>query len=481
MLDFQLRHIQEVAAPAERFRVLIHFKNDLAELQKLEFQLSSVAGDVAAGSIPSSRMDELSKHPNIIVVEASRTLKDETDVSAVEINLVDPLTLRRNIPGGGRNAIIGIIDSGFDLTHPGFTIFPTDLTRVLAAWDQTATGGNPPHGFDYGVEFTRAVIQQNIDNKNILKNGGSHGTNVAGIAAGNGDPDGIFKGMAPDADLIFVTYKNDVPIGGSALVLDAINYIRRLATKCDRPVVINLSQGDQLGPHDGSSLLERAIDNVVEMGRTLVVKSAGNAAGQHQPGPQHAHGQVTAGQNFILPFDLTQLENKGIQGDTIELWYEGNDLLSVALKTPSDFTSEFIAPGKSDTIPFASGSQASVYSDLKHPINGHNRIGIVFQESPNWECGRWELILRGEKVSNGEFDAWVDRPNGETRIAFKDHNSNSGTITIPGNARRVITVGGFVSRPTHGGETGEVKGTLAMGSSHGPTDGLSQTSLHRAP
>jgi hypothetical protein len=89
MLDFQLRHIQETAAPAERVRVLIHFKNDLAELQKLEFQVSSVAGDVAAGSIPSSRMEELSKHPNIIFVEASRTLKDETDVSAVEINLVD--------------------------------------------------------------------------------------------------------------------------------------------------------------------------------------------------------------------------------------------------------------------------------------------------------------------------------------------------------------------------------------------------------
>ncbi|HZI88692.1 MAG TPA: hypothetical protein VFD48_17805, partial [Pyrinomonadaceae bacterium] len=147
MLDFQLRHIQETAAPAERVRVLIHFKNDLAELEKLAFQVSSVAGDVAAGSIPSSRMDELCKHPNIVFVEASRTLKDETDVSAVEINLVDPVTLRRNIPGGGRNAIIGIIDSGFDLTHPGFTIFPTDLTRVLAAWDQSATGGNPPHEF----------------------------------------------------------------------------------------------------------------------------------------------------------------------------------------------------------------------------------------------------------------------------------------------------------------------------------------------
>ena len=255
----------------------------------------------------------------------------------------------------------------------------------------------------------------------------------------------------------------------SAFVVDAINYIRRVATGLDRPVVINISQGDQLGPHDGTSLLERAIDNVVSMGRTLVVKSAGNAAGTNQAGPQHAHGQVTALQDFRLPFDLTQLENKTIQGDTIELWYDGNDLLSVALKPPTGSPSKFIPAGKDDTIVFPNGSAASVYSDLKHPISGHNRIGIVFEESPNWETGRWELILRGEKVVNGEFDAWVDRPNGETRIAFKEHNSNSGTITIPGNAHRVITVAGFISRPVHGGETGQVKGTLAEGSSHGPT------------
>jgi subtilisin family serine protease len=471
MLDFQLRHIGEVAPPDERVRVLLHYRNEdeLQDLEKLEFEISSVAGDVAAGSIPSKRMDELSKHPNVIFVEASRSLKNETDVSAVEINLVDPLTLRPSIPGRGRNALIGVIDSGFDLTHPCFTNIGTQKTRILAAWDQSSAGGDPPHGFDYGVEFTQGVIQQNLDQGIILKNGGSHGTNVAGVAAGNGAKDGIYKGMAPDADLIFVTYKNDVPIGGSAFVLDAINYIRRFATQCDRPVVINLSQGDHLGPHDGSSLLERAIDNVVSWGRVLVVKSAGNEAGAHQASTQHAHGQVTAGQYFILPFDLSPLESDPIRGDTIELWYDGDDFLSVALKTPSGFESDFIQPGTSYTIEFANGTKASIYSNLSHPVNGRNNIGIVFQESPNWESGRWELILCGEKITNGEFDAWVDRPNEPTRIAFKRHNSNSHTITIPGNARRVITVGGFVSRPDQGGDTGEVKGMLAMGSSHGPT------------
>jgi subtilisin family serine protease len=472
MLDFQLRHLREAAPADERVRVLLLYKNknDLAELEKLGFQVSSLAGDVAAGSVPARGLEELSKHPNVIFVEASRTLKDETDVSAVDINLIDPVLLRRTIPGGGRNAIIGVIDSGFDLTHRCFTNTFTTKTRILAAWDQTATeGGTPPPAFGYGVEFTQAVIQQNIDNGNALANGRGHGTNIAGIAAGNGTPDGIYKGIAPEADLVLVTYKNDVPIGGSSFVLDAIDFIRRMGDACDRPVVINLSQGDHLGPHDGSSLLERAIDNIVSTGRCLVVKSAGNGAGIHQPSDHHAHGQLSPGQDFILPFELKPLDKAPIRGDTVELWYNGNDLLSVALKTPSGWQSGFIPAGQNYTIEFRGGPKASVYSNLNHPLNGDNHIGIVLQESSNWETGEWELILRGDKISNGEFDAWVDRPNAPTRIAFRRHNSDARTITIPGNGHQVIAVGGFVSRPDQGGDTGEVKGSIAMGSSHGPT------------
>ena len=467
MLDFKLRHSREIAQAGEPVRVLLLFKDDLEELKKLEFKVSSVAGDVAAGSVPVARLDELSKHPNVIFVEASRTLKDETDVSAVEINLVDPLTLRRIIPGGGRGAIIGIIDSGFDLTHPCFINQLTKRTRIIAAWDQTAEGDPHPFGFDYGVEHTREVIEAQAAANEILKNGGGHGTNVAGIAAGNGDPDGIFKGMAPEANLVLVTYKNDVPIGGSAFVLDAINYIRSVAIARDLPVIINLSQGDDLGPHDGHSLLERAIDNVVSEGRTLVVKSAGN--GSNQPAKRHAQGRVTLGQDFILPFAFMCSEKKPVNGDTIELWYSGSDLFSVALKTPSGDVSEFVLPGESPVVELPQGTKVHVYSNLKHPTNGDNHIGIVFPTGSTPPTGVWALILRGEKISSGEFHAWADRPNASSCITFKEHNSDSQTITIPGNAHRIITVGGFVSRPSQSGETGEVKGTLAMGSSRGPT------------
>src|SRR5207245_514145 len=108
----------------------------------------------------------------------------------------------------------------------------------------------------------------------------------------------------------------------------------------------------------------------------------------------------------------------------------------------SGVVSNFIPAGKSAVVSFPADAQASVYSDLKHPTNGDNHIGIVFQKGTGWEAGVWKLILRSEALSHGEFHAWADRPNGATSITFKRYQSDATTITLPGTARRVITVGG---------------------------------------
>lgn len=42
----------------------------------------------------------------------------------------------------------------------------------------------------------------------------------------------------------------------------------RKAQSLNRPVAINLSFGNTYGAHDGSSLLERFLDNAAEIGRT---------------------------------------------------------------------------------------------------------------------------------------------------------------------------------------------------------------------
>ncbi|MBV8855782.1 MAG: S8 family peptidase [Acidobacteria bacterium] len=474
--DFNLRcPWQEPAGPEARVHVLVQFKSDVSMLREMGCEVTSRAGDIAGVFVRAESLEALRRHPEVRYVETTCALRDETDVSAAEINLVEPVKGSRVIPGDGRGALIGIIDSGFDLTHPCF-LDKEGRTRICAAWDQAnlaALAGVSPPAFGYGVEYTGEAIDGHVAAQRILvvKNhvgAGAHGTYVAGIAAGEGAPHYAHRGVAPGADLILVTYRNDVPVGGSAYVLDAIDYIRQHARALGRPVVINLSQGDNLGAHDGTSLLERAIDHVVEEGRVLVIVSAGNERGG--PASHHARGKVERGRELALSFELVKGPGRVVDGDTIELWYSGRDRFAVALQAPGGERSDFVEPGGRDiVIEFHAGNRARVCSQTGHPTNGDNRVRITLERSEAWGTGPWQLILRGDRAERGDFDAWADRPNAVTVIDFRSHQSDASTITLPGNSRRAITVGGFISRPSPGENAGEVKGDFAPGSSVGPT------------
>jgi subtilisin family serine protease len=447
----------------------------VSALREIGCEVTVQAGDVAAVFVRAQCLGELQQHPEVVFVETPHAFKDETDLSAAYINLVDTAANSRTVPGDGRGALVGIIDSGFDLTHPSL-LDTRGRTRVLAAWDQVnldGHAGRPPQGYGYGVEYTHASIEDHIAARSVVvvrnhKNAGAHGTCVAGIAAGNGSPHGIYKGVAPEAELILVTYRNDVPVGGSAYVLDAIGYVRQRAGNSGRPAVINISQGDNLGAHDGTSLLERAIDHVIAEGRVLIVVSAGNERGG--PASHHAQGRVEPGRELALSFDLATGQGRGVDGDTIELWYCGGDHFAVALQAPSGARSAFVEPGgPGQILEFPAGCRARVYSQTNHPTNGDNRVRVVLERGDGWGEGLWQLILRGDRVRFGDFDAWADRPNAVTVIGFRSHQSDSSTITLPGNSRQAITVGGFISRPSRQENSSEVEGGFAPGSSVGPT------------
>lgn len=470
--DFKLRYIQQkLSLSRERIHVLLQFKNSISAIEGAEFQVTSVAGDVAAGLIPINRLERLLAIPDIISVEAGHSLKGEMDASLVAINLLDQATQLRTIPSQGKGAIIGIIDSEFDLTHPCFCD-AQGKTRILAAWDQVNllnAQGAAPSNFDYGAEYTQGMVNQFLSDRKIvvIKNSpeaGTHGTPVAGIAAGNGAPDGVFAGVAPEAELILVAHKNDVPIGGSPFVLDAMRYILSKARFFDKPVVINLSQGDNLGAHDGTGLLERAIDNLVEQEGVVIVCSAGNSRG----GKRHAQGRVMLGGFYSLPFHLNIAGTKVVDGDAIDLWYHRGDRFAVKLKSPDGTESQLIQPDATETVTFPTGAQAYISSETNCPGNGDNRIGIILEKGGEWATGQWELLLWGNEVSQGDFHAWADRPNATTVISFPEA-SDDCTVTLPATARRAITVSGFVSRPMAGAVEGDVQGNLQPLTSLGPT------------
>jgi hypothetical protein len=139
----------------------------------------------------------------------------------------------------------------------------------------------------------------------------------------------------------------------------------------------------------------------------------------------------------------------------------------VALKTPSGQIGDFVMPGDDRFLEFPASRRAFVSSQVGHPSNGDNRIGFIFEKGDGWETGNWELMLRGETVNNGRFHVWTDRHNDTSAISFAEPTENC-TVTLPGTARNIITVGGFVSRPKTM-PPNNVQGELEEDSGRGPT------------
>ncbi len=194
--------------------------------------------------------------------------------------LLDELS---GVTATGKGVIVGIIDSGIDWRHPDFRD-PSDSlrSRILSIWDTKhylALGaasmeeGPPPPGFDYGREWRRNEIEAGLRGEirgpardPVL----DHGTYVAGIAAGNGNADPRYRGMAPDAEIVVVTD------GEESTISDALRYIFEVAEREGLPAVVNLSGGLAWGYREEN--LEELFRE--QPGRALVA-AAGNV-GQQQ-------------------------------------------------------------------------------------------------------------------------------------------------------------------------------------------------------
>ncbi|MEK0420667.1 MAG: hypothetical protein RLZZ161_518, partial [Bacteroidota bacterium] len=185
----------------------------------------------------------------------------------------------------GKNVIVGIVDVGFQTNHPTFYNADGTVYRVKKFWHQSNGSGLAPAGFTYGTEYVLpSAIQTAKDDD------GTHGTHVAGISSGSGftTPQQKFRGMAPESDMVFVTikYSNDT-LQGSALgdylvanptIIDAYKYIFDYAAAQKKPAVTNLSWGMHTGPHDGTSIFDKAVETLSGRGK-IIVGANGNDAG----------------------------------------------------------------------------------------------------------------------------------------------------------------------------------------------------------
>ena len=207
----------------------------------------------------------------------------------------------------GKGVIVGIIDTGIDWRHPDFRDPADSLrSRILAIWDTNSELGSPPAGFDYGREWTRDEIEAARrgagpgpprDTSGGVVAG--HGTYVAGIAAGNGNADPRYRGMAPEAEIVVVS-----AFSRQFSLLDAIRYIFEVAERKGCPVVVNASIVT------GSGTEQEGLEQLLREtpGRAMVA-SAGNG-----------------GESGHCRFDLAETESYTIyraEEEEVASWDEG--------------------------------------------------------------------------------------------------------------------------------------------------------------
>ena len=222
-----------------------------------------------------------------------------------------------NLPEGfdGEEVLIGITDWGFDYTHPMFYDTLLQQTRVVAAWDQFKTSGPHPNGYGYGAEYVGSdeLLAAQVDTANIYSYN-THGSHVAGIAAGGGA--GIqYRGMAPAAGLLFTTFLID-----AASVIDGFVWMQQIAEAQGKRLVINMSWGlTYMGTLDGTSLLSQVIDQMSDEGVVFVASAGNNGDNDHHIKHTFNNSQFQTRINFDA-----QTPEPNNWGQSVTMWGEPN-------------------------------------------------------------------------------------------------------------------------------------------------------------
>jgi subtilisin family serine protease len=395
--------------------------------------------------IPVARLGSIRQEPCVRSLKPALRLAPSLGDTVREIGASAlPATAQGQL---GAGVVVGIVDFDCDFAHANFR--RNGKTRLLALWDQTGPTA-PDSPFGYGRLIGPSEIDAALASPNPYATLGydpgaaAHGTHVMDIAAGNGAGTGR-PGVAPNADLIFVHLAGtDVPwegeevvdssIGDSVQLLEALRFIFKEAGT--RPCVVNVSLGTNGGPHDGTTLVEQAMDELVrEQPNRAIVVAASNAYadGIHAAGNAPVGGQIDLRWR-VADGDATHNE--------LEVWYDGADTLAVEILAPSGESLGQVALGESARVADEQGKTIMLVVHRHHdPNNGDNVCGVFLEhDAPG---GDWTVRLKAVALpQGGGFHAWIERDD-ESPSLFVPPHDNSHTLGSISCGKETIVVGSY--------------------------------------
>ena len=455
-------------------------------LKQQGVKIGTKAKDIWTAKVPLNAVHQFIKTQGIQYIDMDQPCYPELD-TARKVTRVDSVHQGIYLPQSytGKNVVVGIIDAGFDYTHP--TFFDTTLThfRIKRVWEQKNNSGIAPIGFGFGTEF---VDSASIWNKHFDVSETTHGTHVMGIAGGSGGGSSInnqrFRGMAFESELLAVAIYPSATHWlntGSVDFLDGINYVFNYANLVNKPAVANLSWGCPLGPRDGTSLFSQACNNLVGPGKIFVLSGGNNGNNNIHLKKTFTATDTTV--HTVCTFSTSLIDKK----NQLDIWgeigktfcmnfslYTGyNKIDSTATICLDDSTHQYNLIGSNgDTCFITITTVASEFNGKPHMlVQLYTRVTdrlVVSIKSNEGTVNMWQGIVINTSGYYGTF--------AKTVFTWAVNGDNLMTCGDLVSTEQALAVAAFNSKPSFTNISGQnltyqgyTKGAIALFSSKGPT------------
>lgn len=330
------------------------------------------------------------------------------------------------LPQGRPLAVLAVIDHGIAFANRRLRAH--GRTRMDYCWSQSALAG-PGQAVPFGREFTRPQIEAGEEEALYheagllgganrppmpLARAVAHGTHVLGTAA-----QGPAEVRLIGVDLPATALWDTSGFGTDMFLLAALHYVFDRADRIAAahglaavPVVVNISLGWSGGPHDGSSSIEAAIEEIIRHRRTiaptLLVLPSGNMFNDQLSArieDRHFRDGAAAIRWFAPPCDMTS--------SFAEVWLPGRpEGHEIALTAPSGETTVLAAPGAVDVT-----------------VAGRI-VGLAMLDQPRQARWRATFCLAPTEAKALPPAPHGPAPSGEWRITVRRPVAATGTVSV---------------------------------------------------
>lgn len=417
--------------PQERtWEVIVKYSGSLERIAADALQVTELMNEYAILIVPEYLIDRLAEIPEIEYIEKPKRLYFSR-AAGMRASCMTPVQ-RPPLSLTGRGVLVAVLDSGADYRHPEFRK-PDGTTRIRNLWDQTKEG-RPPAGYHLGTEYTEVQLNESLsmgEGVPLSADVSGHGTGVLAIAAGN-------NGVAYESELIVVKLGNPRAEGfpRTTELMQGMDYVLRKALEYRLPVAVNISFGNTYGSHTGRSLLETYIDDMSNLWKSVICVGSGNegAAAGHAGGTLK-NGQIQNEEFVVASYEPTL---------SLQIWKNYADTFDVFLVHPGGAVIGPLYERPSTQRYRAGNTELLVYYGEPSPYSVEQEIYIEFIPSGEYiDSGVWNIRLVPGRIVDGTYRMWF--PSREvigsaTRFL---RPVESGTLTIPSTASKVITVGAY--------------------------------------